>query len=211
MKKFITIFAFILLVSTLVFAESEITNGRFFVTGYVNGETPQNATLGGNNFSATSAIGGQYSPWYDICIADPIRCSFGRSISVPKYPTFSIGGCIGDCTQFIGGNFTINGTTYQNAFYRGYFTFDQVGLFIPRMMRRKETVTFRKPFTIRGRLTVCQINDFNAPCPADKILFNDDIKGHGALTATFEIKSYQSPNYPIPYLFQKSFDYQFEP
>jgi len=214
MKNFLLLI-FILFSSLSVFSQTtsvDITSGRFLIKGYANGEEANNATLQTDNFTATSFLGGQYSPWFDICITDVFRCSFGQTFTVPKYSRVSLGGCVGDCYQFVAGTFTINGTTYQNVFYRGYFDFSRESFFIPKMTRRKGTVVFKKPFTLSGQLQVCAVKDFDANCPADKILFNGTVKGKGTLTATMQIKQAVGiRSYPVPYLFQQSFEYRFEP
>ncbi len=212
MKKVLTLIVIVFL-SAAAFSQTtaDITGGRFFIKGYANGEEPNNAIVQTDGFTATSFLGGQYSPWFDICITDYLRCSFGQTFTVPKYSNVSLGGCVGDCNQFVGGTFIINGTTYQNVFYRGYFNFERVSFLIPKMTRRKGTVVFRKPFTLSGQFQVCQVRDFDAPCPADKILFNGMVKGRGTLTATMNINVVErTTSYPVPYLFQKGFEYQFE-
>ncbi len=210
MKKIIAIFAFVLFISASVFAESAITGGNMFITGSSSGEEGQNATLTGSNFSAQSYLGGFYSPWYDICGASIYECKLGQTFYVPRQSQITVGGCIGSCYQFVSGTFTINGNTYQNVYYRGYFNFERVPFLIPRIYKRKGSVVFRKPFSLQGRLKVCEINDYNAPCPADKILFDDDIKGHGTLTVRMEVKIFDNLTVSFPYLMQKSFNYQFE-
>ncbi|HVE58055.1 MAG TPA: hypothetical protein VNB22_14585 [Pyrinomonadaceae bacterium] len=213
--KIVFLFSAFFCLSLSVFSQTttvDITEGRFFITGHYNGEELNNATIKTNVFTATSLIGGQYSPWYDICITDIFGCSFGSTFTVPKYSRIDVGGCVGDCHQFIGGAFTINGITYQNVFYHGYFDFSRESFFIPKMTRRKGTVVFKKPFTMSGQLRVCQVIDFNAPCPADKILFDGALKGQGTLTVTMTVKNAVGPRpYPVPYLSQQSFEYRFEP
>lgn len=207
--KTILILAAVLAFSFSAFSQTttaDITGGRFNIKGYPNGEEPNNATILSESFSATSFLGGQYSPWFDICLTDP-KCGFGKTFTVPKYPTVALGGCAGDCSQFIGGTFTINGTTYTGVYFRGSFTFSQETFFIPRMSKRKGNMYFKKPFTLTGQLQVCEVNDFNANCPADKILFSGMVKGKGTLTATMKINS---NSFRYPYLLQQSFEYQFE-
>jgi len=212
---FISIFTFVLLSAGVVFVQAspvQITSGRFFIQGAANGEEPNNAVLATSNFSASSFLGGQYSPWFDVCRLTPTDCSFGKTITVPRYSRVDLGGCVGDCHQFINGTFTINGTTYQNAYYRGYFDFSRESFFIPRMMRRKGTVTFRKPFTLTGRLEVCQESNIDRACPTDKILFSDTVSGRGTLTVSMKVAVLPEGfrPYPVPYLAQQSFEYQFE-
>lgn len=213
MKSIIPAAAFVVIFSVAAFAQTtsvQITSGRFFIKGGAN-EEPNNAVLATDNFSAVSFLGGQYSPWFDICLLTPAACSFGQTFTVPRYPRVDLGGCIGDCHQFINGTFTINGTTYQNAYFRGYFDFSQESFLIPRTVRRKGTVTFRKPFTLTGFLQVCQETNIDRNCPNDKILFSGTVNGHGTLTVFMGIKISEAgrPN-PYPYLSQQGFEYQFE-
>lgn len=190
----------------------EITEGKFTITGHYNGETLNNATIKTDLFSATSSLGGQYSPWYDICITNVLGCAPGGSFTAPKYSRVSLGGCVGDCHQFIGGAFTIGGKTYEGVFYRGYFDFSRETFALPKMNRRKGTVVLRKPFTLTGQLQACEVIDFNNPCPADKILFNGAVRGKGTLIVTLTFKTAVGlRDYPVPYLFQQSFEYRFEP
>lgn len=188
-----------------------ITEGNFSITGHSGGEAANNATIKTDIFSATSNLGGQYSPWYDICLTSP-NCTPGSTFAVPKYSRVSLGGCVGDCYQFIGGPFTIGGETYQNAYFRGYFDFSRETFTIPKMNRRRGTVVFRKPFTLSGQLHVCRVMDFNNPCPQDQVLFNGAVQGHGTLTVTLTFKTAVGlRDYPVPYLFQQRFEYRFEP
>jgi len=197
------------------FAQSapvQITGGRFLIKGSQSGEEPENAVLASDDFTAAGFLGGQYSPWFDICLLTPTACSFGKTFTVPRYPRVDLGGCVGDCHQFINGTFTINGTTYQNAYYRGFFDFSQETFFIHKMLRRKGTVTFRKPFTLTGRLQVCRETNIDRNCPAEMILFDAPVSGHGTLTVVMNIKTSEAARpFPYPYLSQQSFEYRFEP
>ena len=201
-------FVFLFSVASAQTNPVQITGGRFFIKG--GSEEPQNARLETANFTAIGFLGGQYSPWYDICKFDPNRCSFGKTFSVLPFPRVYLGGCIGECHQFVYGTFTTNGTTYQNSYYRGNFDFSRVDFQIPRMVKRKGLVTFRKPFSMTGHLQVCQETNIDRNCPADKILFDGDVEGEGTLTVTTEIKIFDTGTRSYPYLFQKSFEYQFE-
>lgn len=199
--------------SVNAFAESaplQITEGRFFIKGNQT-EEAGNAWMKTPLFSASSYLGGDYSPWTDICKRSPKSCSFGKTFAVPEYPNISLGSCIG-CSgpQFPQGTFTIGGTTYQNAYFTGSLRFSRETFFIPKRVKRKGMVTFRKPFTMTGNLKVCQVSEINAPCPGDKILFNGEVAGKGLLTVTTEIRIWDDGAVNYPYLLQKSFEYQFE-
>lgn len=212
MKKLIAsiLFTVVFLASTAAAQTNptHITGGKFFITGNSQ-EDSENARIETANFTAVSNLGGFFSPWWAIC-NDP-DCRPGRSFTVITYPAVDIGGCAGDCNQFIRGTFAVNGTIYQNAYYRGRFNFSQVVFQIPKIARRKGLMTFRKPFTMDGHLQVCQISDINQPCPADKILFNGDVKGGGTLTVTGQFRVYDNGTGGIPFFLRRSFEYQFEP
>lgn len=202
-------FTFIFLFSTALAqtAPIQITGGKMFIQG--GAEQPQNARIETANFTATGTLGGMYSPWNDICRYSPSSCAFGKTFSVIPYPRIDVGGCVGTCPQFNYGTFTINGTTYQNAYYRGHFNFSRVDFQIPRTVRRKGLMTFRKQFSMTGRLQVCQETNIDRQCPADKVLYEGDFQGGGTLTVTGEIKIYDNGITRYPYFSQKSFEYQF--
>ena len=204
------LFAFVFLASTAAARSNpaEITGGRFLITG--GDEQPQNARLETAGFTATGFLGGRYSPWNDICKHDPNKCGLGKTFSVIPYPRVYLGGCIGDCFQFNRGTFEINGTTYQNAYYRGHFDFSQVSFQVPRTNRRKGSMTLRKPFSMTGRLQVCRESNIDRACPADKILYEGDLRGGGTLTVMGEMRVFDNGSRNYPYLFQKSFEYQFQ-
>jgi len=199
--------------SVSAFAESlplQITEGRFFIKGNQT-EEAGNAWMKTPMFSASSYLGGDYSPWTDICKRTPKSCGFGKTFVVPERPDVNLGGCVG-CSgpQFPQGAFTIGEKTYQNAYFRGGFKFSRETFLIPKRVKRKGMVMFRKPFTMTGNLFVCQVSEINAPCPADKILFNGEVAGKGSLTVTTEIRVWDDGVSNYPYLFQKSFEYRFE-
>jgi hypothetical protein len=101
--------------------------------------------------------------------------------------------------------------TYQDVYYRGYFNFSGTTFQIPKIARRKGFARLRQSFTLSGHLKVCQVSDINQNCPADKILFDGDIKGEGSVTFTGEIRIFDNGIVRTPYLLRKSIDYQFEP
>lgn len=215
MRRFFLPLVFLsaILFSTAVFAQTEsvqITGGKFTITGRSN-EQPQNATITGDNFSATGHLGGLLSPWWDICGGTPDICRFGKTVFAPRMTNIDLGGCVGDCNQFIAGRFVLNGNVYENVYYQGYFNFTRNSFFIPRFLRRKGSVNLREHFKLDGRLEVCKVSSIERPCPPEEILFDKYVYGHGTLTFRSEIKNYDSGTQIYPYLSQKSFDYEFEP
>lgn len=196
---------------TNAFAESapiQITDGRIFITGNSDADY-NNVSLTSGLFSALGSMGGTYSPWDDICKQTP-KCALGRSFTVPAYPSISLGGCIGTCTQFTSGEFSINGKTYAQAYYRGNLDFSRLSFAIPKKMIRRGVVTFRKPFTVTGNLQVCSETNIDRNCPTGKILFDGGINGRGTLTVTMEIRTWDDGARRFQYLVQKGFDYRFE-
>lgn len=197
------------------FAESvpvQITEGRFFIyrtNGSYPGEPNYNAIIQTDKFSAASYLGGTYSPWNEICAS--LDCRPGKTFAVPEYPTVNIGGCVGGCSgaQFAFGTFVINGITYERAYFSGSLTFSRETFSIPRMLKRKGSVRFRKPFTMSGRVKVCSERDYEKDCPADKILFNGNIAGSGNLTVIMQIKAADWLPGNSTYLRQQSIEYQF--
>jgi len=174
----------------------QITGGRFFIKGGI--EEAQNARIETANFTTFSRLGGVVSPWSNIC-AEP-TCRGGRTFTVAPLSFIVLG-----TDQHRSGNISIGGTTYENVFYEGYFDLDQVDFFIPKIARRKGAMTFRKPFTMSGRLKICRIQMDSNPCSSANTLFEGDVHGQGVLTATMRIVA---DNFST-YLQKQSFDYQF--
>ncbi len=205
------IFTFVFLFSNALAQTNpvQITGGRFFIKSGQNQDN-SNARIETANFTASGILGGFNSPWFGICDS-PQRCRAGMTFSVIPFSRLYIGGCVGDCSQFTGGTFTLNGTTYQIAYYEGYFDFSRVEFQVPRVARRKGLITLRKPFSLAGHLKVCQVSMSLAACPADKILFDGDIKGEGILTVTGQIKVLDTGTIIYPYLYPSNYEYQFAP
>jgi len=176
----------------------QITGGRFFIKGSI--EEPNNARIETANFTTFSRLGGVISAWSDIC-AEPI-CRGGGTFTVAPLSFIGLG-----TDQHRSGTITINGTTYENVFFEGYYNLSQVNFFIPKIARRKGLMEFRKPFTMTGRLKVCKVQMDSSPCSPANLLFDGDVQGHGTLTAAMRIAVYNN----LTYLQKQSFDYQFEP
>jgi hypothetical protein len=211
-KLFIIGFLLTAFLSVNAFAEGvpvQITGGKFHITRGPN-EQRFNAQIETTNFTAASYVGGLYSPWYEVCGFAPYDCRSGKSFIVPQNSGMFIGGCIGDCDQFVSGPFATIGTSYEKAYYRGNLTFSRDKFFIPKGIKRKGYMYFKKPFTVSGNLQVCQETNIDRDCPVDKILFDGNINGKGTLTITMEIRIWNDAGFSYPYLFPKSFDYQFE-
>ncbi len=210
-KFFLCAFFSFILFSLNAAAENnlvQITGGNFHIISGLT-EQLQNARIETPDFTAISFIGGTNTPWHFVCY-NINECRFGENFIVPDRPELHLGDCIGDCDQFVSGPFTMKGITYQKAYYSGNLIFSRETFSIPRVIKRKGKMFFKKPFTVIGKLQVCQETIIYTDCPADKILYDSDISGKGTLTVTAEIRVWQDGDSNPPYLFAKSFDYQFE-
>jgi len=219
MKKLSLIITTILLtVGSSAFAQTNampITGGRFFMQRGT--QNLSNASIETAIFTAVSRVSdsgnGGGSVW-DICsiTSNPMFCRAGTTFSVPNFPTIELGFC-GTCSpaQFPQGTFTINGTTYENAYFRGQFQFSQETFLVAPafLTKRKGFVRFRKPFTMTGNLQVCRtFNEFG--CSNENILFNGQITGHGTLTVTTKVSVYEQVFSLRPFLVRENIEYQFE-
>lgn len=197
MRKIIFLFVFITLGAT-VFAQTNpvrIESGRFFIgTGYQGGT----AQMKSNVFASTGffSTNTPYNPW-DACQS---WCRLGQTFTVTN------GWAIISDQQHRRGTFTINGTTYEDVYYSGTMSVSRSNFFIPRVSQRKGSLYFKDPFTLSGRLFVCQVNDAGPNCPPDKILFNNEISGHGTLTVKMKLAMDGNQVYVKP----ESFEYIFE-
>lgn len=216
MKRLFLITVTILLTAgSFVFAQTNpvpITNGRFFMQRGVQDLT--NARIETANFTAISWVNdsGGNSVW-DICSisSNPPFCLAGTTFSVPSFPGVHVGFC-GACSppQFPRGTFTINGTTYENAYFSGQFQFSQATFLVAPafLAKRKGFVRFRKPFTMTGNLQVCRtVND--PSCRDENVVFNGQVTGHGTLTVTTKIVVDTQISLR-PFLVRESIEYQFE-
>lgn len=216
MKRIFLILAITLLATcSLTFAQTNpvpITAGRFFMQTGVQDLT--NAQIQTPNFSAVSWVRDTENSVWNICSisSNPPFCKFGTTFSVPSFPTVEVGFC-GACNppQFPRGTFTINGTTYENAYFSGQFQFSPASFLVaPALLaKRKGFVRFGKPFTMTGNLQVCRtVND--PFCRPEDVVFNGQISGHGTLTVTTKIVV-DSQISPHPFLVRESIEYRFEP
>lgn len=189
-----------------------ITGGRFFMQRGT--QSASNAQIETANFTALSWLSdnGGNSVW-DVCSisSNPSFCKVGTTFSVPSFPTVEVGFC-GACSppQFPRGTFTINGTTYENAYFSGQFQFSQATFLVAPILlaKRKGFVRFRKAFTMKGNLQVCRtVNEFG--CLSENVLFNGQVIGHGTLTVTTKIFVDQQVSL-LPFLVRESIEYQFE-
>jgi len=199
MKKVITIFAFVLLISMPVFPQAQaanITSGTMFIS--VSGNNSSRLELNSNGFSSSGNILHiQKTTWYSNCNFPD--CQPGTNFTTPSAFTFS------DMQER--GNFTINGTTHENVWYEGGLDFTDETFLIPRIARRKGLIFFQGKFQMNGTIRVCQINPFASGCPADKIIYEGNIAGHGKLIV--RLRSKLSP--PYHWFRAENYEYQFEP
>ena len=214
-RLFLILITILLAAGSATFAQTNatpITGGRFFMQR--GAQSTSNARLETSNFTALSWLSdnGGNSVW-DVCSisSNPSFCKSGTTFSVPSFPTVEVGFC-GSCSppQFPRGTFTMNGTTYENAYFSGQFQFSQATFTVAPafLAKRKGFVRFRKPFTMTGNLQVCQtVNEFG--CSSENILFNGQIIGRGTLTVTTRI-AYDQQTSLRPFLIRESIEYQFE-
>lgn len=199
MKKFITRFAFVLLFSASVFAQSQtvnIANGEMFIS--VSGDETSRMELNSNIFSSSgNIIRIQTTTWYSNC--NYPDCQPGTVFTTPSVFTFY------DMQER--GNFTINGTTHENVWYEGGIDFTRETFLIPRIARRKGLLFFQGKFNMNGTIRVCQINPFASGCPADKLIYQGNIAGHG--TMIVRLRSRLHPQYH--WFRAENYEYRFEP
>jgi hypothetical protein len=189
--------------SLTVLAQSnsvQITGGKFDIPG--GGNIIGTAVMQSNVFTSNSILGTSGSPWANVC--RDLDCRPGSAFSMPNSLQ------IGDNGHRIG-SFTINGTTYQNVYFNGLFQFDPIRFQIPRIVRRKGLIFFREEFKMTGFFRVCRINDFTSGCPANDILFEGNIYGHGDLTVMMQVVQAPDYNGNRVYLKPLQFEYQFKP
>src|SRR4051812_38113395 len=172
-------FILVLILALMAFAQTspvEITGGRMYVT-----RTPSmgNVQIQTAAFTATGIVEWSLTP-FEISCQTETECKPGRTLSIPGTSYLYLGD-----TYFRGGSntFIINGMTYQNVYFEGETILSRVEFFIPKTLayRKKGVVSLRNSFTYSTQMRVCQISMFNAPCPADKLLFEGNLNGHGTL------------------------------
>ena len=214
-RHLLTLVTIIITVGSSTFAQTNaipITGGRFFMQRGT--QDISNAQIETANFTALSWLNdsGGNSVW-DICStsSNPPFCKAGTTFSVPSFPTVEVGFC-GACSppQFPRGTFTINGATYENAYFSGQLQFSQATFSVTPVLlaKRKGFVRFRKPFTMTGNLQVCRtVNEFG--CAGENILFNGQITGRSTLTVTTRIAVDEQISMR-PFLVRESIEYQFE-
>ncbi len=203
----------VLLISFPTFAQSaQVTAGRFFLER--GSPNQSNASISGSNFSALSSVSDSGLSVWNICevTSSPAFCKAGTSFSVPTNENLDFGVC-GACNppQFALGTFTLNGTTYDNVYFKGKFQFPQVTFAVSPMFlnKRKGIVRFRKPFTMSGNFEVC--SSYNELyCPAQNIIYSGPIGGHGTLSVIGEV-NIDTTISSLPFLRRKSIEYRFEP
>lgn len=219
MKHFFLVLAAIILSSSRpTFGQNSfipITGGRFFMQRGVSDSS--NARIETANFTAISRVSDTgANSVFDICSisSNPAFCSVGTTFSVPLFPTVQVGFC-GACNppQFPQGTFTIDGTTYQNAYFNGQFEFSQARFSVlpAQVSKRKGFVRFRQPFTMTGNLQVCRtVAAADSACRSEDVIYNNQIFGHGTLTVKAKIILDSSVS-ARPFLQRESIEYKFEP
>jgi hypothetical protein len=203
MKKYFILLAAFLYVNVSISAQTgvvQITDGRFFIgTGYQASTAEMRSAV----FTSTSHFNTNTpsNPW-GVC--QNFDCKPGSTFTVPY-----VWAIMSD-EQHRFGTFTINGTTYEGVAFSGGLSVSRETFLIPRTIPRKGYLYLRSPFTLSGRLRVCQVSDFANGCPADKILFDRNVSGYGTLTVKMKVKVNENSKYQT-YIQPENFQYQFEP
>lgn len=203
MKIRLSALTFIILAifSTNLFAQTnpvQITGGRIFVFG--DRQLSGSVELKSEIFNSIGSIKNSGTfPWTDIC--RELDCKPGKE--------FYSSGTFDFYDLQNRGDFTINGAKY-NAYYSNQLHFSRQAIVIPRIARKKGLMFFTIPFEMNGKMSVCQVNDFEKGCPSDKVLFNENVQGHGTLRIILRI------NFKFfvkleTFLTLENFEYQFEP
>ncbi|MEZ5425906.1 MAG: hypothetical protein R2747_06565 [Pyrinomonadaceae bacterium] len=201
LKILFAVFLFVALAGQLL-AQGDpvrIKSGRLTVPGGVSNAGP--AELVSDEFISEGQIRNTaQSAWENICPG--LDCRPGE--------TFVVGG--GGFFDHLhrNGDFSVNGTTYQNAFYSGSFNLT-TGIFeIPQIVRKRGRMFFSRRFEMNGFLRVCRVNDFANGCPSDQLLFEGPISGHGTMRVSMKARYAQTIGGFTGFLEPESFDYVFE-
>ena len=181
----------------------QITGGKMFVSRALP-QTEPTELISANFTSVGKIIRVPESHWAIVC--SYIECQPGGTFTSPggAYRTFDLR------EIYSRGNFTINGTTYENVFYSGSFRLDDHTFSIPQIARKKGLMFFQAPFKLDGHLLVCKIDTFASGCPADKLVYEGDIYGHGTMRITMRIK-FSAVSDLRTFIQPENFVYQFEP
>jgi hypothetical protein len=211
-RIFTVLFTFIFL-STTALAQTtplQITNGKFSVFGDEASQIETSLFTATGSFSEHSE-----SVWYHVCSGGSI-CRSGSTFRLPF--STRIGQNIGTFLPFSSGSFSINGVNYPTAYYYGgRLNFsdnpqsEELMITIPKNfnLRRKGMHRITRPFVLLpSNFRVCEVTTIDRGCPADKVLFDGQIQGHGTVTITLH---FFNGNPQMPLLIRKSFEYQFEP
>lgn len=193
--------------SASIYAQSkpvQITGGKIFVrrAGTYNEQTQ---LISPNFTSVGTIVRIEKTNWYVLC-SDP-SCQPGTTFT-------SVGGSnisfdIRDVHPR--GDFTINGVTHENVFYSGYIQFDRHEFLIPRTARKKSLMSFQAPFKLNGSLLVCKRDTFASGCPADELIYEGNITGHGTMIIRMRVKYSEVFGQMRTYLNPENFEYRFEP
>lgn len=195
---------FVLTFALAMFAQTnpvQIIGGRIFVS-----PTQNSARIETSNFTAVGNVDWGLSAFGTSCPLGTSTCQPGTTFLAPEGGIFHLGE---NYFRGLNSSFTINGTTYQNVYFKGETTFERVSFTTPKSFayNKKRLITLKKPFAYSTQMLVCQVSVTGAPCPANQLLFDGTLQGHGTLTLTLQTRLY--PTYGTRYQI-KSYDYQFE-
>lgn len=213
-KLFLLTIAVFLTFSSLTFAQNSsesITGGRFLMEN--GNQNDFNARIETANFTITSYVNPNDNSVWNICSvgSNPPFCKVGTTFKVPTFPTVEVGFCP-SCSppQLRRGNFVLNGTTYQDVFFKGQLQFSTARFLVSPFIvaKRRGFARFTKPFTMTGNIQVCTaVND--SGCVPGTTIYNGQISGRGTLRFVAKIQINETVS-PRPFLQRETIEYQFE-
>jgi hypothetical protein len=157
-----------------------ITSGSLTVAGIFQGAS---YSFAGQNFAVAGGGGDPGSVAPTQCFP----CVSGASINVN---TFLVGSSLGQ------GTVTINGTTYNNVFIAGTFSFSGASVTVPNVM---SAITLTSPFSFSGLINGCQVS--HLLCTSSDVVFTTQLTGSG--TAFIDLTFFQTPSGLSLFQFQR--------
>jgi hypothetical protein len=148
-----------------------ITSGSLTVAGINQGAS---YSFAGQNF----AMGGGGGDHGSVGPLQCFPCASGTSINVN---TFLVGDSLGL------GTVMINGTTYNNLFIAGTFSFSGPSVTVPNVM---SAITLTSPFSFSGLINGCQVSQLI--CTSSDVVFTTQLIGSG--TAFIDLTFFRTPS-----------------
>jgi len=142
-----------------------VTGGALTVPGFLRAPV---YSFTAQNFSVTGA-GSEFGS-----APSCFPCTSGNSINLSS---LFVGGSLGL------GSLTVNGTTFDNLFFGGFFQFTSGTVVIPAATTN---ISITSPFTFTGRLAACPLELGGPDCTPSKQIFSSEFVGRG--TAILELR-----------------------